>query len=813
MAWLHARTLLKRPGITALAVIALGLGIGLTTTMFSIVNGVILRGLPFEQADRIAIVGAYDKKRPEPPRAGKLAAPVFFDLKAAQRSFEDLAASYQFDGNVTVLGPDGIPLRYEGARLTSNVLHLLRAAPLKGRGFTEADAQPGAEKVVLIGESVWNSQFQRDPNVVGRVIRVNGEPTTIVGVMAASFGFPEHEHVWLPLTFGAGADPKHALEAFGRLRDGVSLEAANGELASLAAGVEAAYPDDKNLGLMAQGYIERKVPGRTKATFWTMLAAVFGVLLIACVNVANLQLARAADRTREVAIRLALGAGRGRIVGDFFLEGLLLAAAGGLVGLAIAKAGIALVWQGIADPTTPFWIRFDIDIRVLLFTTLLTIFAAVASSLVPALRATRGGPNDVLKDEGRGATGLRVGRFSRALVVAQVALSFGLLMASGLVIKSIVHTSLISIPFRTDVLTGRLDLGGDAYKEDASLREILERIRQRVAAVPGVSFVAFADSVPGFAMGYVEIDGKPVVDGPETQRSEIMAVESNYLDVMGLRVTSGRGFRPEDRNGADLVALVSDDFAARYFPGESPIGHRFRQRQAGGGKGGRDQASSSGTPAPWRTIVGTIPPLGNPATSDRDHNATAFLPFDQRPSRYPEMVVAGPDDAPAPAGAIRRAVAEIDPAIVIDRFTTVKGRYDERTWPIRVFGGLFSSVRHRRDAARERGPLRRHGVHRAAPHSGNRHPDGARRRPSAHSADGRASRDDAAGDWACARCRPRPLSQRAAYPTAVQRPAVGRARDAHDLPRARRVGACGVDRAGAPRSDGRSTRCAESGIG
>ena len=679
MGWLAVRLLLKRPGITALAVAALGIGIGLTTTMFSIVNGVLLRGLPFDEADRILAVGAYDKKRPEPPRPGSMAAPAYFELRKAQRSFEDLAACYQLDGDVTLLGPDGIPLRYEGARLTSNILSLLRTAPIRGRGFTEADTQPGAEKVVLIGESVWTSQFLGDPDVVGRVIRVNGEPTMIVGVMPASFGFPEHERVWLPLTFGAGADPKHSLEAVGRLRGGTSIEAANAELASLAPAVEAAFPEDKNLGLMAQSYIERKVPGRTANTFWTMLAAVFGVLLIACVNVANLQLARAADRTREVAIRLALGAGRGRIVRQFLVEGLLLSAAGGLLGLAIAKVGLALVWQGVADPTTPFWIRFDIDVRVLLFTTMLSVFAAVASSLIPALRATRGRPNDVLKDEARGATGLRVGRFSRALVVAQVALSFGLLMASGLVIKSIVNTSLISIPFRTDVMTGRLDLSGDAYKDDAALRAILERIHQRVAAVPGVSAVTFADSVPGFAMGSIEIEGQPLVEGSSEPRANTLAVAPNYLDVMGLRVTSGRGIRPEDRNGADLVALVSDDFAARYFPGESPIGRRFRARR------------SSGTPAPWRTIVGTVPPLGNPAAIERDHNAAAFLPFDQRPFRYLEIVVAGPGEAEAPAGAIRRAVADLDPTIVIDRFTTVKGRYDERTWPVRVFGGLFSA--------------------------------------------------------------------------------------------------------------------------
>ena len=238
MGWLAVRLLLKRPGITALAVAALGIGIGLTTTMFSIVNGVLLRGLPFDEADHILAVGAYDKKRPEPPRPGSMAAPAYFELRKAQRSFEDLAACYQLDGDVTLLGPDGIPLRYEGARLTSNILSLLRTAPIRGRGFTEADTQPGAEKVVLIGESVWTSQFLGDPDVVGRVIRVNGEPTMIVGVMPASFGFPEHERVWLPLTFGAGADPKHSLEAVGRLREGISIEAANADDRIVGLGID-----------------------------------------------------------------------------------------------------------------------------------------------------------------------------------------------------------------------------------------------------------------------------------------------------------------------------------------------------------------------------------------------------------------------------------------------------------------------------------------------------------------------------------------------------------------------------------------------
>jgi predicted permease len=672
MPWPPVRALLKRPGLSALAVIALGLGIGLTTTMFGIINGVILRGLPFADAERIVVVGAYSKKRPEPPRAGGLSAADYSDVRAAQRSFEDLAASYTFDGTADLMGTDGIPLRYAAARITPNLLGLLRAAPLRGRAFTEADAQPGAEKVVLIAEGIWHAQFQRDPGIVGRVIRVNGDATTIVGIMPASFGFPEHERVWLPLTTGAGVAPQNALEVVGRLREGTTLAGANAELAAIAASLAAARPENADTGIMAQGYIERKIPSRTVATFWTMLAAVFGVLLIACVNVANLQLARAADRTREVAIRLALGGGRGRIIRDILAEGLVLGLAGGLLGLGIATAGVALVWQGIADPTTPFWIRFDLDIRVLFFTTLLTAFAAIASTVVPALRATRGGPNDVLKDAGRGATSLRIGRFSRTLVVIQVALSFGLLMASGLVIKSIVQTTMNRVPFRTDVMTGRLDFSAPEYKNEEKIREKLGQLRQRVAAVPGVSSVTFANNVIGLAMDVIEVEGQP-------DSAQIVSVAPDYLDVMGLQITSGRGIRPEDRNGAELIAIVTDDFAARYFPGDSPIGRRFRI-----GRSGK-------TPPPWRTIVGTLPPIGNPAGSDRIHHSAAIVPFDQRPSRRVELIVAGVAGADVPTGAVRRAVAEIDQTLVIDRFTTVQARYDERTWPIRAFGGLFSA--------------------------------------------------------------------------------------------------------------------------
>ena len=677
--------LLKRPGTSALAVVALGLGIGLTTTMFSIVHGVFLRGLPFDRSDRILAVGDYNRRQAGPPPPRGLIVADYLDVRAAQRSFEDLAASSVSFDRGDLVGPDGIPLRYEAARLTPNALDVLRVQPLVGRGFTEADAQPGAERVLLIGEAVWVSQFRRDPNVIGTVIRANREPATIVGVLPASFGFPEHQQVWFPLPIPLSADratPGTPIDAFGRLRDGVSAAEANAELAAIAARLETAHPENKDRGIGAIAYISRHLPRRTIGTFWTMFAAVFAVLLIACVNVANLQLARAADRTRDVAIRLALGASRGRIVKELLVEGLLLAAAGALIGLAIARIGLALVWGAVRDPTTPFWIRFDVDTSVLLFTTALTVFAAVASSLVPALRATRAAPNDALKDEGRGATSLRLGRFSRALVVVQIALSFGLLMASGLAIRSIVNSSTAALPFRTNILAARLDLSGPAYNADEARADVLERIRQRVASIPGVALVTFANGMPGISMEQIEIEGQPLPAEPALQpRSEILAVAPGWLDVMRLTLVRGRGLQPSDRAGGDLVALVSEDFVTRYLPNETPIGRRFRI--------GRVRAGSA--PPPWRTIVGTIQPLGNVSGSSREYDATVLVPLDQRPSRSLDVLVSGGADPLAPAGALRRTVAEIDDTIVVDRLATVADRYEQRVWMYRAFGGLFSA--------------------------------------------------------------------------------------------------------------------------
>jgi putative ABC transport system permease protein len=685
MGWLPARHLLKRPGTSALAVVALALGIGLTTTMFGIVHGVLLRGLPFERGDRILAIGDYPRRQGGSPPPRGLRVADYLDVAGAQRSFEEVAASFSGDERGDIVGPDGIPLRYEAASLTPNALRVLRVQPIRGRGFEERDALPGAERVVLIGETIWMTQFQGDPAIVGKVIRANGEPATIVGVMPAVFGFPEHQRVWFPLVLSATADRSpdaQSIDAFGRLRDGVSIKDAGIDLNAIAERLEAAYPENKDKGIGAVPYVSRHLPGPMSALLWSMLAAVFGVLLIACVNVANLQLARSADRTREIAIRLSLGATRARLVWDQLIEGLLIAAIGTAVGILIARASLPLLWRSVGDSTSPFWIRFDVDPTVVIFATSLMVFAAVASSVVPALRATRGAAQDVLKDGDRAATGLRLGRFSRSLVVFQIALSFGLLMVSGLVIKSIVNASTASLPFRTDVLSARLDLRGPEYKTDDALRSVVDRIQERATAIPGAAAVTFSVGVPGANFELIEVDGQPLpADSRSQPRSEVIAVADNYLQVMQLAVTSGRGLLPSDRHGNDLVAVVSDDFAVRYFPQASPLGQRIRI----------GRAAKGAPPPPWRTIVGTIPRIGNLSGQTRPYAAVALVPFDQRPGRAVDVIVAGTSGHIVSGLDLRRAVADIDDRIVVHRLRTLADHYEERVWVYRTFGGLFSA--------------------------------------------------------------------------------------------------------------------------
>jgi len=669
------RSLLTQPGTTALAAVALALGIGLTTTMFCIVDGVFLRGLPFERADRLLYVGELSDRRSN-GLPGDIPINDYVEWRAAQRSFEDLAA---FSDDGADVSADGVtPRHYQAARITANTFALLRVAPSMGRALTDADALDGAPPAVMISDGVWRRQFEADPAIVGRLIRVDRVPMAVVGVMPARFGFPHDSDLWLPLTARAAPVRRAArrVQVFGRLRDGVDAAAATTEFRALTEpiGSRESIP---NLKAAAIPYIQRFIARQVSGTLTMMLVAVFGVLMIACVNVTNLLLARAAGRVREVGIRLAIGASRARVIRQFLIEGLLLAAAGAAAGIGIAYGGVAFFNATMADNSPPFWIDVRVDARVLLFTAGLTAVAALASSLAPALRASRIGIFGVLKDTGRSTAGLRMVRFSRVLVVAEIMLSSTLLIVSGLCIKSVLAVTRMDIPFRTDRFYARLTLPDTQYPDPASLARATDRLLEFVREEPGVSGAAVTTAIPDNAGSepVMPDDTPPEPNVERRPRSRRLAVSVDFFHVLGIAPVQGRLFDGHDRAGQPPVAIVTIDLAQRLFNGNA-LGRRIQV--------GEDASS------PWHTIVGVVPRLvfAN-VTSASTMPDAVILPIAQAPAPWLKLLIAG--DAVQVAEGARHATARLDPDLPLSDVTTLATMYYEQNWPIRLFGTMFSS--------------------------------------------------------------------------------------------------------------------------
>ena len=575
------RMLRKRAGTSVLAIAALALGIGLTTTMFSIVQGVILRGLPFPESDRIMHLGRMTgdgtSVQSAPPHD-------FVDWSGSQTSFESLSA---FSNAQATIADEFGAERYRLARLTPNTLRVLRVAPVLGRDFTEADGQPGAPPVILIGDQAWNSQFQRSPSVINKAVRLNGSPATIIGVMPPRFGFPNSQQIWTPLqvTLPDKRGTGQFVDVIGRLKPGSSLEQASAEFDAIGRRLRDAYPENKDVTVRVQPFMSRFIPAQISRTFFAMLAAVFGVMLIACTNVANLQLARAAERMRELALRMALGAGRGRMMRQMLVEGLILAAAGALVGLGIARIGIELFNRNIGDTSPPFWIDIRLDPTVLTFVTALTVIAALAASLIPALRATRQDVNAVLKDEGRGNTGLHMGRFSRGLVIVEVLLSCCLLIVSGLMIKGVVNIGRIAYPYSTeDVFVAGMTGSDVKYPDEASRAQLLERIETALKAVPGVKEIALSSGTPeNTGTTSVAIDGATYPTPADRPSARRLVVSTRFFETLRVRPLGGRMFSSLDVLGLGTCGNRGSRVRAEAFQrrGSDWPAHQARQRREG----------------------------------------------------------------------------------------------------------------------------------------------------------------------------------------------------------------------------------------
>jgi predicted permease len=681
------RMLVKDRWFTLVAILALGLGIGLNATVFTFVNAVLIRGLPFPHPEQIFHINGRNTSTGGGSAVSFL---DFEDYRTGATAFAGLAA-YR-GGNFTVTENGRPPERLQGVFVTANTFSLLGQAPMYGRAFSPDEDRPGAPPAALVGYGVWQSRYAGDGQLVGRVIKINGVSRTVIGIMPEGMKFPNNADIWLPLVPEAddlARRDERRLNLFGRLAPGATRESATTELAGIAARLEQQYPDtNKQIGVEVLTFNERFNGGPIRAVFLALLGAVGFVLLIACANVANLLLARSATRTREVAVRVALGATRTRIVRQLLVESVLLACLGGLFGLGLAQAGVRLFDAAVSDVGKPYWIVFTFDPVVFAYFAAVCLATGVIFGLAPALQVSKTNVNEVLKEGGRGSAGaVRGRRLVSALVVAELTLTIVLLVGAGLMIRSFFKLYSFNLGIDTaSMLTMQVALPDGKYPAAADRRLFHDALLPRLAAVPGMQAAAIASELPSGGAGSrgLEIEGRPWSDPANPPRTASVVISPGYFDVAGVAMRRGRTFHDRDGTAGSETAIVNERFAAQFFPDQDVIGRRIRL--APGGRPG--QAPSA--PAPWLTVVGVSPTIrqGNPQNADSD--TVVYLPYRQD---VPGFMIILTRSAVPPASLsmlVRQAVQEVDPDQPVFQVQTMDEFLARGRWPYRVFGTMFT---------------------------------------------------------------------------------------------------------------------------
>jgi putative ABC transport system permease protein len=569
------RMLWRRPGFTVCAALVLALGIGANTAIFSLVNAVLLRPLPYPGAERIV---SFDGVNPSKGiTQSNLSAPDFADWKAEADAFESLAL---FTSGSATLGGDE-PERVGASGVTSGFFGVLGVAPALGRAFTEEDNQPGRPGVVVLSDGLWRRRFGGDPAIVGRRIELSGSQSEVVGVMPAGFGYPQGSELWSALQVDVPQQPRlnRAYQVAGRLREGVTLEAARAQLDAITGRLAAAHPTSNAGWGVELNRLHDKLVAPVRTMLLVLLGAVGLVMVIACANVANLLLARASARRREVAVRVAVGASRGRIVRQLLTESLMLALAGGAAGLLLG-VWLTDLLVALAPANTPRLVEAGLDARVFAFALLTTCVAGVSFGLAPALQATKTDLNETLKEGGRGHTDAR-SPLRSALVVAEVGLSLVLLVGAGLLLKSFVRLTRVSPGFEpARVLTMRLGLPGVRYPEPRKKAEFYESLLGRVRALPGVEAAGATISLPlggsnlSVGRGFIR-EGQSERPGEGTNAAYFV-VTPDYFRAVRVPVVRGRAFDERDTEDAPKVIIVNETLARRHFAGEEAVGRRIR---------------------------------------------------------------------------------------------------------------------------------------------------------------------------------------------------------------------------------------------
>jgi len=602
------RVLIKEKSFCALAVFVLSLGICAVTTQFSVVNGVMLRGFSFPNADRLVSVQLIDPtSRNFFGVNNQLFPQDFLEIQPQQQSFDHLGGYINGSTVNMTIGTDA--QRFTGAYITDGFMKALGVAPLMGRDFTPEDNKPGAPKVTIIGYDLWKQNFAGASDILGRNVRLNGKPATVIGVMPAGFAFPQNEQLWIPV-FNEFPPPErnnqnaagNGLALLASLKPGVSIDQAQLEFSAFAKRFSEAYPDTNKIFNTAQvePLIKNFTGNALSGQLLVMLAFCVGVLLLACVNVMNMQFARATLRAKELAIRSSLGATRGRLIRQMLTESLLVAAIGAILGVGLSYWAVDLLTstvKNLANPI-PAYITFDIDARVLAFTVAATLLAALLSGLIPAWMSSRASAAEALKDSGRGNTGRAVNLITRGLVVCQLLVTSILLIGSLLQLRSILNQQALDYGYDTSaILAGRMGLMEGDYPDNNARKLFYERLLAQVRTNPAIESAALTNRFRMVFSGNspIEIEGKVYKQEKDRPNTSFEQISDGYFGVTAQKLLEGRDFNLDDTDAKLPVAIVNAFFAQKHFGNESAVGRRFRM-----------SLNNGASFTPWRTIIGVV---------------------------------------------------------------------------------------------------------------------------------------------------------------------------------------------------------------
>ena len=639
------RGLLKRPGFTAIALVALALGIGANTAIFSLVNAVVLRPLPYPEPDRL--VWIYGNIRNGGNRAS--VSPLdFLDYRNQNQTFEQFAASVTIPIPVNLTG-SGDPERLMASAVTGNYFAAFKVAPALGHGFTLENEKAGQDQVTVLSHAFWQKHFAGDPQIINKTITLDSKPYQVIGVMPAGLSLPQPAELWLPLSFDTEPGMKqrkaHFLRPIGRLKPGVTVLQAQADTDRIAAQLEQQFPDSNtgwNLRLLS---LREQLVGGTRTTLFILFGAVAFVLLIACANVANLLLVRAAARQKEIALRTALGAGRLRIVRQMLTESLLLSLLGGALGALLAVWGVELLVRLSAD-TLPQMVNVKIDATVLAFTLLVSLATGLLFGLAPAFRTVKVNLIDSLKDGARGSESTLKNRTRSLLVVFESAVAVMLLIGAGLLVRSLIALQHVNPGFdANNVLTLRVELPQKKYESEEKAANFYQQLETRVAALPGVQSVGLITELPLSGQPNdvpFTVEGRPPVTPDQAFDADFRRINQNYFSALHIPLLRGRNFTEQEVRQSDKVAIVSQQLVDSVFPNEEPLGKRL--------------ITSIGNQT--YEIIGVAGDIRHRSLDDEPFPAMYF------PSRNPNwmnLVIRTQGDPLSLAGAVRKEVQSLDP--------------------------------------------------------------------------------------------------------------------------------------------------------